>query len=76
MECKDEAAVERQKLVDDGEVENEDEQTNITTNVPPQTAPKSAPSPNSPILSNRVSISDNSLHKIPFYHIHYTLLNE
>lgn len=56
MECKDEAAVERQKLVDDGEVENEDEQTNITTNVPPQTAPKSVPSPNSPILSNRVSI--------------------
>lgn len=51
MECKDEAAVERQKLVDDGEVEIEDEQTNV----PPTTnAPKSVQTPNSPVLSNRV----------------------
>lgn len=56
MECKDEAAVERQKLVDDGEVENEDDQTNISSNVPPTNAPKSVQSPNSPVLSNRVSI--------------------
>lgn len=56
MECKDEAAVERQKLVDDGEVENEDDQTNISTNVPPTNAPKPVQSPNSPVLSNRVSI--------------------
>lgn len=55
MECKDEAAVERQKLVDDGEVENDDEQTNIATNVPPTSAPKSVQTPNSPVLSNRVS---------------------
>lgn len=54
MECKDEAAVERQKLVDDGEVENEDEQTNVSTNVPPRNAPKSVQTPNSPVLSNRV----------------------
>lgn len=52
MECKDEAAVERQKLVDDGEVENEDDQT---PNVPPPNAPKSVQTPNSPVLSNRVS---------------------
>lgn len=58
MECKDEAAVERQKLVDDGEVENEDEQTNISTNVPPTSAPKSVQTPNSPVLSNRVSNRD------------------
>lgn len=57
MERKDEAAVERQKLVDDGEVENEDEQTNITTNVPPTNAPKTVQTPNSPVLSNRVCIS-------------------
>lgn len=51
MECKDEAAVERQKLVDDGEVEIEDEQTNV----PPTTnPPKSVQTPNSPVLSNRV----------------------
>lgn len=50
MECKDEAAVERQKLVDDGEVENEDDQTNV----PPSNAPKSVQTPNSPVLSNRV----------------------
>lgn len=54
MECKDEAAVERQKLVDDGEIENEDEQTNIT-NIPP-TAPKSVQTPNSPVLSNKASL--------------------
>lgn len=54
MERKDEAAVERQKLVDDGEVENDDEQTNISTNVPPTSAPKSVQTPNSPVLSNRV----------------------
>lgn len=53
MECKDEAAVERQKLVDDGEVENEDDQTNV---IPPTTAPKSVQTPNSPVLSNRVSL--------------------
>lgn len=56
MERKDEAAVERQKLVDDGEVENEDEQTNITANVPPTSAPKPVQTPNSPVLSNRVSV--------------------
>lgn len=50
MECKDEAAVERQKLVDDGEVEIEDEQTNV----PPTNPPKSVQTPNSPVLSNRV----------------------
>lgn len=54
MECKDEAAVERQKLVDDGEIENDDEQTNITA-VPAPSAPKSVQTPNSPVLSNRVS---------------------
>lgn len=58
MECKDEAAVERQKLVDDGEVENEDDQTpNVP--VPPPNAPKSVQTPNSPVLSNRVSVSFN-----------------
>lgn len=55
MERKDEAAVERQKLVDDGEAENDDDQTNIT-NVPPTSAPKSVQTPNSPVLSNRVRI--------------------
>lgn len=58
MECKDEAAVERQKLVDDGEVENEDDQTpNVP--VPPPNAPKSVQTPNSPVLSNRVSVPFN-----------------
>lgn len=56
MECKDEAAVERQKLVDDGEIENEDDQTNISSNIPPN-APKSIQTPNSPVLSNRVCAS-------------------
>lgn len=55
MERKDEAAVERQKLVDDGEVENDDEQTNIASNIPPP-APKTVQSPSSPVLSNRVSL--------------------
>ena len=55
MERKDEAAVERQKLVDDGEAENDDDQTNIS-NVPPTSAPKSVQTPNSPVLSNRVRI--------------------
>lgn len=59
MERKDEAAVERQKLVDEGEVENEDDQTNITTNVPPTTAPKSVQTPNSPVVSNRVCIQSS-----------------
>lgn len=60
MECKDEAAVERQKLVDDGEVENEDDQTpNVP--VPPPNAPKSVQTPNSPVLSNRVSLSTFNL---------------
>ncbi|XP_055304244.1 coiled-coil domain-containing protein 28A isoform X1 [Sitodiplosis mosellana] len=54
MERKDEAAVERQKLVDDGEAENDDDQTNISTNVPPISAPKSVQTPNSPVLSNRI----------------------
>lgn len=57
MECKDEAAVERQKLVDDGEIENEDDQTNISSNQAPS-APKSIQTPNSPVLSNRVCISN------------------
>lgn len=53
MESKDEAAVERQKLVDDGEVEIEDDQTNV---VPPiKSVPKPVQTPNSPVLSNRVS---------------------
>lgn len=56
MECKDEAAVERQKLVDDGEIENEDDQANLS-NIPPN-APKSVQTPNSPVLSNKVG--DNS----------------
>lgn len=55
MERKDEAAVERQKLVDDGEAENDDDQTNIS-NIPPTSAPKSVQTPNSPVLSNRVRI--------------------
>lgn len=54
MECKDEAAVERQKLVDDGEIENDDEQTNVTQHIPPTA--KSVPTPNSPVLSNKVTI--------------------
>lgn len=56
MERKDEAAVERQKLVDDGEVENDDEHTNIASNIPP-TVPKTVQSPSSPVLSNRVSFT-------------------
>lgn len=63
MECKDEAAVERQKLVDDGEVENEDDQT---PNVPPTNAPKSVQTPNSPVLSNRVSLPTVSIDLITF----------
>lgn len=54
MERKDEAAVERQKLVDDGEIENDDEQANIASNIQPA-APKTVQSPSSPVLSNRVS---------------------
>lgn len=56
MESKDEAAVERQKLVDDGEIENDDDQTNVTaTNSIAPSAPKSVQTPNSPVLSNKVS---------------------
>lgn len=56
MESKDEEAVERQKLVDDGENENDDDQTNITiTNSIPPSAPKSIQTPNSPVLSSKVS---------------------
>lgn len=65
MERKDEAAVERQKLVDDGEVENEDDQTTITANVPPTSAPKSVQTPNSPVLSNRVRITHSCLKGFP-----------
>lgn len=81
MERKDEAAVERQKLVDDGEAENDDEQTNISTNVPPTSAPKSVQTPNSPVLSNRVRISARVLfsnHTQPiqpwFVHIERSIL--
>lgn len=60
MERKDEAAVERQKLVDDGEVENDEEHTNIASNVPPN-APKAVQSPSSPVLSNRVRVTTEFL---------------
>lgn len=66
MECKDEAAVERQKLVDDGEVENEDDQTPNAPNIPPTNAPKSVQTPNSPVLSNRVSIFYDPVNLITF----------
>lgn len=63
MECKDEAAVERQKLVDDGEIENDDEQSNITALPAAPSAPKSVQTPNSPVLSNRVS----QMHVFPIF---------
>lgn len=52
MECKDEAAVERQKLVPDDEVENEpdEEQTGISAG-----ASKTIQTPISPVLSSKVS---------------------
>lgn len=56
MECKDEAAVERQKLVDDGEIETEDDQTTLPNSSIPPSAPKSAQTPNSPVLSNKVML--------------------
>lgn len=63
MESKDEAAVERQKLVDDGEIEIDDDQTNVTaTNSIVPSAPKSAQTPNSPVLSNKVSTHLYVLH--------------
>lgn len=54
MESKDEAAVERQKLVDDGEIENEDDQATLPNSIPPS-APKSVQTPNSP-ASNKVQL--------------------
>lgn len=56
MECKDEAAVERQKLVDDGEIENEPEDEPSTITNIPVSAPKSLQTPNSPVLSNKVGV--------------------
>lgn len=71
MECKDEAAVERQKLVDDGEVEIEDDQTNV----PPTTnAPKSVQTPNSPVLSNRVCLFKIDLFTFEYeFQCHFSL---
>lgn len=55
MERKEEAAVERQKLVDDGEIEIEDDQAALPNSIPPS-APKSIQTPNSP-ASNKVFFS-------------------
>lgn len=62
MECKDESAVERQKLVDDGEIENETEDEPSTNNLPAN-APKSLQTPNSPVLSNKVGVTLLCFHK-------------
>jgi len=60
MECKDEAAVERQKLVDDGEIENEPEDEPTTITNLPASAPKSIQTPNSPMLSNKIFSSSET----------------
>lgn len=71
MESKDEAAVERQKLVDDGEIENDDDQANVTaTNSIVPSAPKSLQTPNSPVLSNKVGDSFAQMVRFKMMQLH------
>lgn len=69
MESKDEAAVERQKLVDDGEIENEADDEPSTITSLPASAPKSLQTPNSPVLSNKVGVNSSAFSLFWDYHM-------